>query len=127
MDKLIKEYSSFVNDQITSYKNEEQLLQDNDRKDESNFFKIRGNVCDIFLTLMNATIKAVEAKHLEEKEMKELFISEYLKKFETIPMNWKGRLEQGKRVGDSEIIAIEEAKFDTMNLLKENFLKLINI
>lgn len=124
MEKIISEYSMFVNEQIVNYKNEEQSLIDNDRKDESNFYKIRGNVCDIYLTLMNATLKKVNMKSISEEEKKDLFTSEYLRTFETVPMNWKIRLEQGKKVGDSEIVAIEEIKFETLNLLKDKFMEL---
>lgn len=126
MEKLISEYNTFVNEQIVYYKNEEQLLKENDRKDESNFCKIRCNVCDIYLTLMNATIKKVGMKSLGEEEKKDIFASEYLRTFETVPRNWMVRLEQGKKVGDSEIVAIEEIKFETMNLLKDKFMELTN-
>lgn len=126
MEELIREYSMFVNNQIVIYKNEEQSLKDNDRKDESNFYKIRCNVCDIYLTLMNATIKKVGMKSLGEDEKKDFFIGEYLRTFETVPMNWLTRLEQGRKVGDSEIVAIEEIKFETMNLLKDTFMELTN-
>lgn len=126
MEKLISEYNTFVNEQIVYYKNEEQLLKENDRKDESNFCKIRCNVCDIYLTLMNATIKKVGMKRLGEEEKKDIFASEYLRTFETVPRNWMVRLEQGKKVGDSEIVAIEEIKFETMNLLKDKFMELTN-
>jgi hypothetical protein len=126
MDRLLKEYCLFVNGQIINYKNEEQSLKVNERNDESNFYKIRGNVCDIYLTLMNATLKKVEMKSLGQEEKKALFISEYLRTFETVPKNWMTRLEQGKKVGDIEIVAIEEIKYDTMNILKDKFIELTN-
>ena len=81
------------------------------RGDDAKLEKIRGNIVDIFITLVNATSGASY----------EGYCNAYLARFDTIPAAWRQRLQQAQTHGDGTTAAIEMVKLETAEKLRAIF------
>jgi hypothetical protein len=124
MNEIMKEYLAFINEKLTEYNRRAKTLEEESKADEATFLRIRANICDIFHTLIGATDKKVKTMKVSEDELDQVFSTEYIKYFETIPASWKLRLAQADRNQDSITATIEEVKLDTADMLRNKFLSL---
>ena len=95
--------------QIGACAAEETRLNEQERKDEAVFAKIRGNVFDIFRTVYAAGVKAVG------EEQAAAFLRE---KLDTIPQNWRTALEQAEAHGETEKAHIERIKLKAVQEIR---------
>lgn len=94
----------------------ERLLKD-DRTDEAVFEKIKGNVYDIFRTVLWAAVKAGKN---DDQAVRAFFY----RKAEQIPSNWKASYEKAKAHKNIETMEIERIKLETIGEIKEIFAKI---
>jgi hypothetical protein len=113
MDEMIKAYQDIVEGKMKESKEVETSLIAEDRKDEANIERVRYNIYDIFVIMLNATKKATKDK--------DGFCESYLKKFDTIPASWKERLELARKHQDVETVLIEETKLKVVAELRNLF------
>ncbi len=115
MDDRIKRMDQFLDNQIKLCRQQEKDLQEDDRRDEANFQKIRANVYDIFRTVLSA---AQKAGNDDPKKIRQFF----LLKTEQIPANWKTAYEAAKLHDDTERMVVEELKLNTIQEIRNAFL-----
>jgi hypothetical protein len=113
MNEMIRAYLDIVEGKMKESKQVEASLIAEDRKDEANIERVRYNIYEIFVVLLNATKKASKDK--------ESFCDNYLKKFDTIPASWRERLEQARKHQDVETVLIEETKLKVVTELRNLF------
>lgn len=85
--------------------------------DDANLEKIRLNIIDIFATLVHATHPACGEDPYED------YRRAYLARFDTIPANWRQRLEEASAHGDISAAAVETLKLETADRLRSIFLE----
>jgi len=94
--------------------NKKQELFNDSKYDESKFEKIKENVIDIYLKMINVSVK-------QSNQELDKFIKVYSQYFERIPKNWITNLEKARQENDFEDVFIEELKLETMNKIKRIF------
>ena len=94
--------------------NKKQELFNDSKYDESKFEKIKENVIDIYLKMINVSVK-------QSNQELDKFIKVYSQYFERIPKNWITNLEKSRQENDFEEVFIEELKLETMNKIKRIF------
>jgi len=94
--------------------NKKQELFNDFKYDESKFEKIKENVIDIYLKMINVSVK-------QSNQELDKFIKVYSQYFERIPKNWITNLEKARQENDFEDVFIEELKLETMNKIKRIF------
>ncbi|HWT73970.1 MAG TPA: hypothetical protein VN258_04515 [Mobilitalea sp.] len=128
MNNYVTEYLKFVNTLMAEYNVQADALKLDNRKDESNLYKVRVNICDIFVKMMNATDKKVASmKLVEEEEEAKAFSEEYLNWFEKIPESWKANLELARKHDDVIVVQTEEVKLETASLLRNKYIELASL
>lgn len=113
MDEMIKAYLDIVEGKMKESKEIEASLIAEDRKDEANIERVRYNIYEVFVTILNASKKAAKDKAS--------FCESYLKKLDTIPASWQVRLELARKHQDVETVLIEETKLKVVAELKNLF------
>lgn len=93
----------------------QQSLLADERRDESSFEKVRGNIYDVFRTVLNAGIKTCG-----EERANAFFLS----RLQQIPSNWEDSLEQAKQHNDVKKMEIEQIKLDAVREIKEKFMEI---
>lgn len=125
MQTLEKSYLNYINENLEQLKKEITLLTSENKKDEANLIKIKTNIFDIFKTLFNVDKNQVKnKKDLNNEECYNLFCTSYLKRFDTIPENWRISLKNAKDNGDVVNQVIEETKLSIADELKNKFLEI---
>lgn len=125
MNTIVSEFKEYVNKQIGDLEEKQKRLKSEDKKDEADLIKVRINIFNIFLSIVDVAYnKAVSSKIKDEKLENTLFCKESLEKFDKIPANWMIRLEQAKENKDIEIVVIEEIKLETAAKLKQKFIQI---
>ena len=112
MDKFIM----YLDETVENLKVEEERLRASDRKDESNFIKIKINICEI-----SRSVYQVVAKQVEATAIKDAFIE----KMEVISSNWVKVYEKAKENQDAEKIIVEETKFEMLEQIKSKISELV--
>ncbi len=125
MRQYIIDYLNYIHSLTAEYNSHIQALIIDDRKDEADIYKIRINICDIFIRMLDATEKKVgPVKSADEAEQAGVYNQEYLDWFEKIPVNWRTNLETARKYEDAINIKTEEVKLETAELLRSKFLEL---
>ena len=89
------------------------LLETDERKDEAVLEKIRGNIYDVFKTVLLAAQKAKS----EESDQKEFFRNN----LNNIPRGWKIAYEQAEKNGDSVKVLQEKVKLEALSEIEEAY------
>lgn len=106
----------YLDEMVEKLKAEEEELRTSDRKDESNFVKIKINICEISKSVYQVVAKQVDAESLKDA---------YLDKMSAISSNWTKAYEKAKENQDVEKIVIEETKFEMLEQIKNKLLELM--
>lgn len=115
MNEKIKHMNQFFDNQIQLCRQQEKNLQEDDRRDEANFQKIKANVYDIFKTILTVAQKVGNGN---SQSIKQFFWA----KTEQIPASWKAAYEAAKLHDDTENMVIEMIKLDTIQEIRDEFL-----
>lgn len=106
----------YLDETVETLKAEEAALRTSDRKDESNFVKIKINICEISKRVYQVVAKQVGAEALKDA---------YIDKMSVISSNWIKAYEKAKENQDVEKIVIEETKFEMLEQIKSKLLELV--
>ncbi len=112
MSEQQRKFELYFEERIASCKQRSKLFAADERKDESNFEKIRENVYEIFKTIFSAADRDCGKDDLAKKQF-------FLQKAEQIPMNWRASYEKAKQNGDAAKMHIESIKLDTIREIKD--------
>ena len=80
-------FTEYIDKKIQDLKNEEMILEKEERKDEANFIKIKINICEICKILYYVSKKEANAQNVKEF---------YLQKIEKLSLEWKASKEKAK-------------------------------
>lgn len=112
MDKFVM----YLNETVEKLKLEEEELRLSDRKDESNFVKIKINICEVSKSVYQVVVKQEDAGGCKDA---------YLNKMANISGSWIAAYEKAKEHQDINKILIEETKLEMLEEIKRNFLELV--
>lgn len=128
MNFLETNYLNYIDENLEKIQKNINNLASENRNDEANLEKAKVNICNIFKTLFNVDKNQVKTqKNLNEKETLNLFCTSFLKRFDTIPNNWRSSLENAKNNGDTLNQVIEETKLAVADKLKDKFIEISKI
>ena len=119
-----KIFIDYLDEKVNACMEEEKRLILEDRKDEANLCKVKGNIYGIFKTLYLTSEKQARKEDKEGEELKNKIYSIFLAKAERIPMNWKDSYEKAKEHQDVAKILIEETKLTVVEEIKTMFYKI---
>lgn len=122
LEGMIQNYQRILSEHKEQVRKEQEQLRLDDRKDEADHVRIKGNIYEIFETLFKTHVNQLTKSSLSEEEKIFTLKEQYLKRFETIPKSWISHLEQAREHNDVTNIVIEEIKLKAAEELKEQFL-----
>lgn len=93
-----------------------QLISD-ERTDEANFEKVKGNIYDIFKTVLSVARNNCGEDFSAVKDF-------FLKRLEQIPVNWHVSYEKALAHDDVEKLRIESVKLEVVEDIKAEFTKI---
>lgn len=127
MKVLQEKFLSYIDGKITEHNNISEQYKEDDRKDESDLEKIKVNIYEIFRILFLSDTKQLKGKKLskENKDIKN-FYGGFIKRFDTIPANWRISLDKAKEHDDITQQVIEETKLAVAEELKDRFIMILN-
>lgn len=112
-EKLLK-LGDFFRSQIDLCAQRAAALSAGGRADEAVFEKVRGNIYDVFRTVLSAAVQACG----EDPDAVERFFAERLEK---IPQSWEAAREKAMAHNDTEKVFLEEIKLETVSRIRETF------
>lgn len=108
------QFQNFLEEQIALCEHRcNQLLADG-REDEATFEKIKGNIYDIFRTVLAVAVKTCA----DDAEAVGTFFS---LRIEQIPLSWEQAYEKAKAHNDVSKMHLEQTKLDVAKQIKEEF------
>ena len=107
-------FVDYIDKKIQDLKNEEMLLEKENRKDEADFSKIKINICEICKTLYNVSKKAPNGQNAKEF---------YVQKLEKVSVEWNASKDKAKEHNDIEKVIIEELKLEVLNDVKQKYME----
>lgn len=108
----MNEFTTFLEEQLKLYHEQEQKYLADNCKDDANFAKIKVNVCDICKTLYQ-----VAAKKGDEAVIR----SEYIRLLDRLITDWKASYEKAKEHDDVKKIVVEEMKLEVIEKIRQSF------
>jgi len=90
-------------------------LNQQERRDEADFQKIRENIYDIFLKMFQFSLQTTG--ELDAAKVAAVFYQ----KLDTIPANWKISYQKAKEHGDEAKAYIEEIKLEVVEEIRSGF------
>ena len=107
-------FTEYIDKKIQDLKNEEMILEKEERKDEANFIKIKINICEICKILYYVSKKEANAQNVK---------GFYLQKIEKLSLEWKASKEKAKEHNDIEKMTIEELKLEVLKDMKQKYME----
>ena len=121
----MEELKSIIAENLATLKTQteekEYRLRDDNRDDEALIEKIKANIVDVFLSVLNVSYQQSRQADGDEKDL----IEKFNKFFEVIPENWIESKKQAEERGDFEIIYKEDAKIAMAKLIHKVFLSTV--
>ena len=118
----VEKFLAYFDAQIAACRQREKELLEDHRLDERVFEKVRGNVYDIFRTVLTVAVKqAAQGKVVEEgpsSDVAEGIRSFFLKKAAQIPKSWQTSYDKAKEHGALEKMQMESIKLETIQEIK---------
>lgn len=108
-------FVDYIDKKIQDLKNEEMLLEKENRKDEADFSKIKINICEICKTLYSVSKNGPKGQ-----SAKEFFVQ----KIEKLSGEWNESKDKAKEHNDIEKVIIEELKLEVLNEVKQKYMEL---
>ncbi|MBR1810531.1 MAG: hypothetical protein IJ766_02630 [Clostridia bacterium] len=112
----IEEFTAFFDDKIARSKQTFAALQADNRQDEAILEKIKGNIYDIFRTVLLAAQKAKS----DENAQRDFFRNN----MNNIPRGWKIAYEKAEKNGDAVRLAQEKVKLEALREIEEAFARI---
>ena len=105
MEQKIEKMNSWFEKQIAACGIREKELQEDDRKDEAVFEKVRANIYDVFRTWLNIAVRISKGN---EEEVKRFFAE----RSKQLPDSWTAAYEKAKEHNDAARMQTEQVKLD---------------
>lgn len=105
------EYLKFLTESAAAAQVRATALQDDGRRDEANFEKVRCNVFDICKTIY-AALQRNDAQQLTQR---------YPEKLNGLCASWQAAYDKAKAHDDVQRMMIEEIKLKTLNAIRQKY------
>ena len=115
-DNKLDEMIRYFDENLAGCKARERRLRAEQRQDEAVFEKIRGNVFDVFKTILTVARR----KEQDEDSIRRFF----RQRLEQIPQGWVESLQKAEAHGDTEKAYIERIKLETVAAIRAQTEKL---
>lgn len=125
MKALEEKYLTYIEGKIVEHKRMSEQYKADDRKDEADLEKIKVNIYEVFRTLFISDIKQLEGKSSDEAKDISTYTG-FMKRFDTIPANWRISLDKAIEYNDTTKQVIEENKLAVAEGLKQTFMKMFD-
>jgi len=120
---MIESFKNTLADKLADikkqYQEKEDALKKDSREDEAMFEKIKANIADIYLSVLDLSYEQVKASGGDLETLKERFVS-FL---DSIPQSWAASLEDANEEDDFETVYKEKAKLKAVEKIKNIFEK----
>ena len=110
MEKQAQDFFFFF---IADCVKEQKRLQQEERRDEADFEKIKANVYDIFRTVLSAAERKYDGDGSRAREF-------FAERLDQIPAAWDAALKKASAHGDVRAIHIESIKLAVVKDIREN-------
>lgn len=117
MEQKYTELNTYFETRLAQCRQQAQALSADGREDEATFEKIRGNIYEIFRTVLSAGEKAHKGDPAAGLDF-------FYKRLQQIPANWRTAYEKAAQHGDTVQMHIEESKLQTVKEIEETFEKI---
>lgn len=114
MKEKQSKFQNFFEEQITLCEQRYSQLLADGRGDEATFEKIKGNIYDIFRTVLSVAVKTCA----DDAEAVGGF---FRLRIEQIPSSWELAYEKAKEHNDVNRMHLEQTKLDVVRQIKEQF------
>lgn len=125
MKEIEEKYLSYIDGKIVKHNSISEHYKEDDRKDESDLEKVKINIYQIFKILFLSDTKQLKGKTFSEDTCNHSLYGGFIKRFDTIPANWKLSLDKAVKHGNITQQVIEETKLDVSEELRESFMKIL--
>lgn len=113
MEHKAEAMTKFFQEQIARCEADRQALLRDDRGDEATFQRIRGNIFDIFRTVLSVAVQNCTGD--------EAIGAFFSLRLEQIPGSWLRSLEAARERGDTETVCLEQLKLETVEQIRDAF------
>ncbi|MBR5490209.1 MAG: hypothetical protein IKV79_02940 [Oscillospiraceae bacterium] len=117
IEEKVSKLNSYFEEQIAICGRRNKELLDDERTDEANFEKVKGNVYDIFRTILSVAVKTSQG---DSNAVQHFFVQ----KAQQIPSSWVTSYDKAKQHNDVVKMQIEQIKLDAIGEIKEKFAKI---
>lgn len=117
IEEKVSKLNSYFEEQIAICGRRNKELLDDERTDEANFEKVKGNVYDIFRTILSVAVKTSQG---DSNAVQHFFVQ----KAQQIPSSWVTSYDKAKQHNDMVKMQIEQIKLDAIGEIKEKFAKI---
>lgn len=117
MNEKQSKFQDFFEEQIALCEQRSNRLLADGRGDEATFEKIKGNIYDIFRTVLTVAVKTCT----DDTET----VGEFFRlRIEQIPLSWEQSYEKAKTHNDVSKMHLEQTKLDVVQQIKEEFTRI---
>lgn len=117
MEEKISAFAAFLDEHVALCAHQAQVLRADGRADEANFEKVRGNIYDIFRTVLRVAREQCGS----DADALRRFFAERLAQ---IPASWRASLEKAETHADTAKVHLEQLKLDTVREIDAQFARI---
>lgn len=117
MEHKVSQLDCYLQEQAASCTRRKETLLAEERPDEAVFEQVKGNIYDIFRSVLSVTAEKYGDDAQAGKEFFRL-------KLEQIPSNWQTSYEKAKEHGDTVKMQLESIKLAAAGDIKESFARI---
>ncbi len=117
MEEKITAFSEFLDERVAACAQRADALRADGRTDEVTFEKVRGNIYDIFRTVLRV---ASEQCGTDGDALRRFFAE----RIEQIPASWRASLEKAESHADTAKAHLEQLKLDAVRDIEAHFARI---
>ncbi len=114
MDTRILKFQTYFQEQIDLCRQRGSALRADGRTDESIFQQVKGNIYDIFRTVLSVGVDTCQGNADQVRDF-------FLLRLHSIPSSWTAAYEKANAHDDTGKLYLEQLKLDTVAEIQETF------
>lgn len=114
MEQKISAFDRYFEEQISQCEQQSKALLSDGRADEAAFAKVRGNIFDIFRTVLSAAVTHCNGSSDEVRRF-------FALRLEQIPASWALTYDKAKEHHDTAKMHTEQIKLDAIAEIRQTF------
>ena len=117
MNQKVSQLNCYLQEQIVSSARKKERLLADERPDEAVFEQVRGNIYDIFRSVLSVAAEKYEDDAGAGREF-------FRQKLEQIPSGWQASYEKARDHGDTVKMQLESIKLAVARDIRESFARI---